>query len=143
MWAMIITGHSISHCPVPSWAPNKIGTRGGNSVEKRQALPRHDKHRHRRVSLYQAESFTYFEKRRKTKLVRRRASPSCGELPVEIEAVEVVLSQILDDVRRELPHQILAVDDRGEWKRAGYPASDRQQHLQRRIPLLQVGRLLV
>ena len=36
MWAMSITGHSISHrlpCPVPSWVPNIIGTRGGNSVK--------------------------------------------------------------------------------------------------------------
>ena len=35
MWAMSITGHSISHClrcPVPSWVPNITGTRGGDSV---------------------------------------------------------------------------------------------------------------
>ena len=44
MWAMSITGHSISQwlpCPVPSWVPNTIGTWGGtvaiqlNSVKKR------------------------------------------------------------------------------------------------------------
>ena len=37
MWAMSVTGHSISHwlpCSVPSWVPNIIGTRGGNSVYK-------------------------------------------------------------------------------------------------------------
>ena len=37
MWAMSITGHSISQwlpCPVPSWVPNTIGTWGGNSVKK-------------------------------------------------------------------------------------------------------------
>ena len=36
MWAMSITGHSISQwlpCPVPSWVPNTIGTWGGNSVK--------------------------------------------------------------------------------------------------------------
>ena len=36
MWAMSITGHSISHwlpCPVPSWVPNIIVTYGGNSVK--------------------------------------------------------------------------------------------------------------
>ena len=36
MWAMSITGHSISQwlpCPVSSWVPNTIGTWGGNSVK--------------------------------------------------------------------------------------------------------------
>ena len=36
MWAMSITGHSISQwlpCPVPSWVPNTIGTWGGDSVK--------------------------------------------------------------------------------------------------------------
>ena len=36
MWAMSITGHSVSHClpcPAPSWVPNIIGTWGGNSVK--------------------------------------------------------------------------------------------------------------
>ena len=36
MWAIITTGHSISHwlpCPLPSWVPNIIGTWGGNSVK--------------------------------------------------------------------------------------------------------------
>ena len=36
MWAMRITGHSISHwlpCSVPSCVPNLIGIWGGNSVK--------------------------------------------------------------------------------------------------------------
>ena len=38
MWAMSITGHSISQwlpCPVPSWVANTIGTWGGNPFEKK------------------------------------------------------------------------------------------------------------
>ena len=41
MWAMSITGHSISQwlpCPVPSWVPNTVGTWGGNSVKKKKKM---------------------------------------------------------------------------------------------------------